>query len=98
MHYSEATGPCKGRRLAQALWAGEGFFLQLDSHMRFAPGWDASLRDWLQQAEAASCHGRAVLSTYPPPFEVGLLSLCRQADYQIHGVCAMATNPEQAEF
>ncbi len=30
----EATGPCKARALCQALWDGEEYVLQLDSHMR----------------------------------------------------------------
>jgi hypothetical protein len=74
--YEEATGPCKARALAQALWAGEDFFLQIDSHMRFAPGWDAALLGWLAQAEADSPGGRAVLSTYPPSYEVSPYTGC----------------------
>ena len=70
MDYREATGPCKARALAQRLWAGEEYFLQIDSHMRFSPGWDAQLVQWLRQAEASSASGRAVLSTYPPSYEV----------------------------
>ena len=70
LDYREATGPCKARVLAQALWAGEAFVLQLDAHMRFAPGWDASLVKWLCQAEAAHPGTKPVLSTYPPGFEV----------------------------
>ncbi len=68
--WREATGPCKARHLAQALWAGEQYYLQIDSHMRFAPGWDAQLLQWLRQAEAESGEGRAVLSAYPPSYEV----------------------------
>ena len=30
-----ATGPCLARHMAQALWRGEEFLLQIDSHMRF---------------------------------------------------------------
>lgn len=32
--HTEATGPCKARALAAALWAGEEYVLQVDSHMR----------------------------------------------------------------
>lgn len=35
LHYSTATGPCAARALAQSLWAGEEFVLQVDAHMRF---------------------------------------------------------------
>ena len=37
---------------------------------RVAPGWDASLLAWLAQAEEMAPLGKAVLSTYPPAFEV----------------------------
>lgn len=44
--------------------------VQIDSHMRFAQGWDAVLLRVLRQAEAAAGHPRVVLSTYPPGYEV----------------------------
>ncbi|KAK3260901.1 hypothetical protein CYMTET_30163, partial [Cymbomonas tetramitiformis] len=59
--------PCKARHLAQALWAGEPFYMQIDAHMRFVPGWDTLLRDWLAVAERDS--PKAVISTYPPGYE-----------------------------
>ena len=34
VHYRTATGPCAARSLAQQLWAGEEFVLQIDAHMR----------------------------------------------------------------
>lgn len=34
LHYKAATGPCAARSLAQQLWAGEEFVLQIDAHMR----------------------------------------------------------------
>ena len=70
LDFREATGPCKARALAQALWAGEAYVLQIDAHMRFGRGWDERLVRWLAQAEAGTPHGRAVLSTYPPGYEV----------------------------
>ena len=66
---SEANGPCKARALAQRLWDEEEFVLQIDSHMRFVPGWDASLLCQLRQAGAAAGHDRLVLSSYPPGYE-----------------------------
>lgn len=75
LDYREATGPCKARALAQKLWAGEEFSLQIDAHMRFAPGWDETLIAWLQQAEADHPGSKPVLSTYPPGYEVRTASL-----------------------
>ena len=34
-HYSTATGPCAARSMAQQLWMGEEYVLQIDAHMRF---------------------------------------------------------------
>ena len=70
LDYREATGPCKARALAQKLWAGEEYYLQLDAHMRFAPGWDEALIQWLHQAEAEHPGSQPVISTYPPGYEV----------------------------
>ena len=39
-------------------------------YRRFAQSWDASLLVWLAQAEEMAPLGKAVLSTYPPAFEV----------------------------
>ena len=39
----QATGPCWARGVAFSLWRGEDYFLQIDSHMRFRPGWDSYL-------------------------------------------------------
>lgn len=35
---ADAAGPSWARRVAQSLWAGEEYFLQIDSHTRFRPG------------------------------------------------------------
>lgn len=34
----DAAGPSWARRVAQSLWKGERFVLQIDSHTRFRPG------------------------------------------------------------
>jgi hypothetical protein len=34
-HYSTATGPGAARSMAQQLWQGEEYVLQIDAHMRF---------------------------------------------------------------
>jgi len=40
VHYSKATGLGSARRCVQELYENQDFVLQLDSHMRFKPGWD----------------------------------------------------------
>jgi [Skp1-protein]-hydroxyproline N-acetylglucosaminyltransferase len=64
--HTEARGPCFARHLAQSrLFAQEEFYLQIDSHMRFASGWDDELvRQWRMCNDE-----RAVITTYPPPYQ-----------------------------
>jgi|MDSY01.1.fsa_nt_gb hypothetical protein len=52
--WRDAEGPCWARHLAQKLWRGEDFFLQIDSHMRFRPNWDAYLVAKLRELEGVS--------------------------------------------
>jgi len=42
------------------MWKGQDYFLQIDAHMRFVRGWDATLIAML-----SSLPGKALLSTYP---------------------------------
>ena len=60
----ESLGTCWARTQIQKRFDGEAFYFQLDSHHRFAPGWDSAL-----QSELARCpSGLPVLSGYLPPF------------------------------
>src|SRR5262245_17587442 len=40
---ADSCGTVWSRGNAQSLWAGEDYVLQIDSHVRFAPHWDALL-------------------------------------------------------
>ena len=44
----ESQGGPWARNLAQSLWRGEPYTLQVDSHMKFEPDWDARLIDMLE--------------------------------------------------
>lgn len=59
--WTQARGLGWARNWTDRLYRGEDFTLQIDSHMRFAPGWDATL---VQQWRALG-DPRAVLSCYP---------------------------------
>lgn len=62
----DARGPCWARALAMSLYDGEDWFLQLDSHMDFDPGWDTAL---VNQALALGAPERGlVISSYPNAF------------------------------
>jgi hypothetical protein len=66
LHARDARGPCWARAIAMSLYDGEEWFLQLDSHMDFDPGWDERL---VAQAIALGAPQRGlVLSTYPQAF------------------------------
>ena len=65
-HPAESLGACWARAQLQRRFDGEDYFLQLDSHHLFQPGWDAIL---LEQFAACPAE-RPVLSAYLPPYEL----------------------------
>jgi hypothetical protein len=69
MHPKEAKGAGFARAKAMELYSGEEYFLQIDSHTRFAPGWDLICIDQLNRAKNISGHSRVLLSYFPAPFE-----------------------------
>ena len=64
VHASESRGACWARSRIQELWHGEDYFFQVDSHMRFVPGWDEKLIAMLGKCP----NEKAVISTYPLEF------------------------------
>jgi hypothetical protein len=67
LHPRYSRGPCWARSLITTYLRDEAYFLQIDSHMRFDPGWDERLVAALQ---AVGQHNpRALISTYPCAFE-----------------------------
>lgn len=62
----EARGPCWARALAMTLYQGEGWYLQIDSHTWFEPGWDERLIGWARRC--AADNPRTILTCYPNPF------------------------------
>ena len=59
----EARGPIYARSRCESLLDGEEFFLQIDCHSRFFPGWDVILVEELKKAEAVN--PLSVLTHYP---------------------------------
>ncbi|KAG5177965.1 hypothetical protein JKP88DRAFT_169463, partial [Tribonema minus] len=66
MDAAEAAGPCWARHVAAALWRGEPYVLQSDSHMRFRRNWDAYLLATLRRCPSP----RPILTTYPSGYEL----------------------------
>lgn len=64
--YREARGCSWARNQGMRLWDGEGWLLQIDSHMRFVPGWDRRML-----AQIAACGvTRALLTNRPPHYDL----------------------------
>lgn len=63
-HWRDSGGACWARAQIMKLWAGEQYYLQVDSHCRFVAGWDTKLIRMMQQTGSA----RPILSTYAYPF------------------------------
>ncbi len=65
--WREGEGVCWARNQTQQLWDGEEYTLQIDSHMRFVPGWDEMMINELAACEAdkpvISCNP----ASYTPP-------------------------------
>jgi len=83
LHWRHAQGPGWARFLIERLLyptsgpegAGTTYYLQIDSHTRFAPGWDDSLIGMLDACGSP----QPVLSTYPLPYEgAGDAAVCSQ--------------------
>jgi len=69
MHPKEAKGAGFARAKAMELYSGQEYFLQIDSHTRFAPGWDSISIDQLNRAKNISGNSRVLLSYFPAPYE-----------------------------
>jgi hypothetical protein len=65
--WRESQGACWARAEAMKVWRGEPWFLQVDSHCRFAGGWDDKLVRMMGQTESP----KPILSTYATPFTPG---------------------------
>jgi Glycosyltransferase (GlcNAc) len=67
INWHESRGACWARAAIMEHWAGEDWFLQIDSHQRFAPQWDTTL---ITQATLTGSH-KPLLSSPAPPFTIG---------------------------
>lgn len=60
----DSGGANWARAKVMELWDGEQWYLQLDSHHRFAQGWDEMLLEEIARADS----DRPILTTYGPPY------------------------------
>jgi glycosyltransferase involved in cell wall biosynthesis len=67
-HWSESLGACWARERANRNLEGD-YFLQIDSHSRFLPGWDKLLIQAYKRAQTF-WGNRIFFTNYPDPFEL----------------------------
>ncbi len=67
IHYRDSRGACWARSEILKLWQGEDWLLQVDSHCRFAPGWDETMIQLATESGSA----KPILTTYATPFVPG---------------------------
>jgi hypothetical protein len=65
--YFNSKGACWSRNITQALYAGEDFTLQIDSHTRFEDKWDEKFLSVYYNTKDPN----AVITTYPSMFTPG---------------------------
>lgn len=65
VHHGLSKGACWARSVAQGMQSDEDYFLQLDSHHRFEPGWDETLLDMYRSLEDDD----AILTGHPPQYQ-----------------------------
>lgn len=79
VNWRESKGACWARAEIMKLWQSENWFLQVDSHCRFADSWDAMLLRTM--AETGS--DKPILSTYASPFTPGETEILRDGPLQM---------------
>lgn len=68
VHYTESRGACWARSETQALYAGEAYTLQIDSHHRFTRGWDSKLKHLFNEARRRGAR-KPLISSYAPAYD-----------------------------
>ena len=64
----DTLGVSWARNLAFSLYDGEGYLLQIDSHMCFEENWDTNLRE--QHSKLLERAAKPIISTYPYRFDL----------------------------
>jgi hypothetical protein len=78
--WRQSQGACWARAEIMRLWENEEYYLQLDSHHRFAQNWDIELLRYADMADSP----RPIITTYGAPFTPGLPQTLTTAPYQVN--------------
>ena len=79
VNWRDSKGACWARAEVMKLWQGEDWFLQVDSHCRFAAGWDETLLRMITETGSE----KPILSTYATPFTPGENEVLEDAPMQM---------------
>jgi Glycosyltransferase (GlcNAc) len=77
--WRESKGACWARSQLMGLWQGEDYYLQIDSHHRFADSWDTKLIE----GAALTASPKPILTTYCPVYTPGQKVFTSSAPTQI---------------
>ncbi len=66
--YKDSKGVCWARNQVQQLYNNEKYTLQLDSHHRFAQGWDTTLIDMVKDLQKTGVE-KPLITSYIPSFD-----------------------------
>lgn len=69
-HAKDSMGLTWARSQAQQLYDGEEFVLQIDSHMRFAKGWDTKIISMLEKCPSNKPVMSHLPAVYTPPYDL----------------------------
>jgi hypothetical protein len=94
-----SKGVCWARSLAQKLWQGEEYTLQVDSHTRFEPGWDEKLIQMCRETGSP----KPVITCYPPGYtppdkrQTDHIFSMGAKEFDNHGILTMQGRPIRME-
>jgi hypothetical protein len=66
--YNQSQGVCWARHCIQGYYANESYTLQIDSHSRFATGWDKAMINMIESLQAKGIT-KPLLTGYPAAFD-----------------------------
>lgn len=81
IHYKQARGPTYARSICEKHWSGEEYYLMIDSHMRFEPGWDVELIDMLLKTRRPR---RSIITMYPEGYDRHVNSKTGTIEYLVN--------------
>ena len=71
---NKSRGVCWARSIAQSIWDGQDFYLQVDSHSRFINNWDVILFEEIDKCQSNNVVLSTICMQYTPPDVYGPLS------------------------